>query len=322
MNEQRMARSDVWRHHYRADRYARLLSQPELDQRLQDVLFNLLCLGRGGIEFAAMTIGPDEVSNTSTVWPEKWTHMLEEMVLRYGPYPAGFTPHTISRESLPDFTSDLARKAAGRLAALAAQASDVFIRYGKRDIMDALYRSGALRIQPATSFARTSHNRARQDDELKIPLSIIATRDDLLTVLSNPDDVPPDMEHARVDVTMQLPSDYWLYCVSSALIPRLFVDYEAEACVIIRDRDRFTRMLQETSMQKLSGTTLRAGVVEYVDPLLPTSLVTAVAFTKHFRYSYQQEFRFCWLPPHNIDRAKHCDIEIGSIAEFSDLIVL
>ena len=81
-------------------------------------------------------------------------------------------------------------------------------------------------------------------------------------------------------------------------------------------------MLQDASLQKLSGTDMRAGLIEYVDPLLPKSLVKAVAFTKHLRYSYQHEFRFCWLPPHNIGRAKHCDVKIGSIKEFSDLIVL
>jgi hypothetical protein len=35
-------RSDAWRLQYRADRYARHLSQPELNQRLRDLVLNLL----------------------------------------------------------------------------------------------------------------------------------------------------------------------------------------------------------------------------------------------------------------------------------------
>jgi len=322
MIEQRMARSDVWRLHYREDRYAEHLTQLELNQRLRDIVVNLLVVNPGGIAIMPMDIGPDDISNASTLWHEKWTHMLEEMTLRHGPYPAGFTRETIHKEPLPDFASELSKRAARRLEAMGARASDVFIRYGKREFMEALYHAGALRIQPATSFARASHNEARLDDELNIPLSLVATRDDLLTFVSNPANVLSDLPHTRVDVTVQLPSDYWLYCVSSALTPRLFVDYEAEACVIVRDRDRFAHMLHESSLKKLSGTILRGGFVEYVDPLLPKSMVSAVAFSKHFRYSYQHEFRFCWLPPHNIGRAMHCDVQIGSLTDFSELIVM
>jgi hypothetical protein len=99
------------------------------------------------------------------------------------------------------------------------------------------------------------------------------------------------------------------------------VDYEADACVIIRDPQRFAQMLADASLSMLSETTLRPGAIEYVDPLLPTS-IPSVAFSKQFRYSYQHEFRFCWLPPHEVKRVKHCDVEIGSIRDFSDLIVL
>jgi len=321
MNEPRMSRGDVWRLQYRQDRYAKHLTPPELNQRIRDIVVNMLEVTPNGIGIGSMDIGADEVSNASTLWFEKWTHMLEEMKLRYGPYPAGFSREILHKEPLPDLASELAKKATRRLEALGAKPADVFIKFGKRQYMESLYESGALRIQPATYFAETSHNQAVHDDELSIPLSFVVTRDDVLTVVSNPGDVPPNLEHARVDATVQLPSDYWLYCVSSALAPRLFVDYAAEACVIIRDHDRFTRMLHEASLMKLSGTTLRAGLAEYVDPLLPTS-IPAVAFSKHFRYAYQHEYRFCWLPPHNIGRARHCDLEIGSLKDFSDLIVL
>ena len=81
-------------------------------------------------------------------------------------------------------------------------------------------------------------------------------------------------------------------------------------------------MLCNTGLQKLSGTTMRYSAVEYIDPLLPKSLTLPVAFAKHFRYSYQSEHRFCWFPPHPITKAMHCDVEIGSVKEFGDLIVL
>lgn len=222
---------------------------------------------------------------------------------------------------IPELASELARKAARRLEALGADPSDVFIKFGKRKYMDMLYGCGGLRIQPATYFAATVHNQAVKDDELAIEASLDLSREELTALVSNPQEAPT-LPRQRVDVKLQLESDYWLYCLSSSLVPRLFIDYDADACVVIRDRARFTSMLQKASLQKLSGTAMSYSAIEYIDPLLPRSLTVPVAFSKHFRYSYQNEHRFCWFPPSPINKAVHCDVEIESLKEFSDLIVL
>ena len=319
-----MARSDVWRLRYRRDRYARHLSYAELSRRFCDLLLNLLTVTPNGIGFSPSEIKPNEISNESTMWMEKTTHMLEEFVLRFGPYPAGLQaagPY-VSKSKIPNFASELARKAARRLESLGSDLSNVFIKFGKREYMESLYSCGALRIQPATYFAATFHNEAVKDDELAIEASLDLSREDLITFVSNPQDVPVDLPHQRVDVKLQLESDYWLYCLSNSLVPRLFIDYDADSCVVIRDRARFSGMLQKASLQKLSGTTLRYSAVEYIDPLLSRSLTVPVAFCKHFRYAYQNEHRFCWFPPHPINKVIHCDVEIGRLTEFSDLIVL
>jgi hypothetical protein len=322
MTEHRMARNDVWRLQYRSDRYAYHLSHTELTQRFCDLVLNLLTVTPNGIGFRSSKISPDEISNESTIWLEKTTHVLEEFALRHGPYPAGLQGAAPYVSKIPDFASELARKAARRLEALGADPSDVFIKFGKRKYMEMLHSCGALRIQPATYFAATVHNEAVNDDELTIEASLDLSREDLIALVSNPQEVPTDLPHQRVDVRLQLESDYWLYCLSSSLVSRLFIDYDADACVVIRDRARFTSMLQKASLQKLSDTTMSYSAVEYIDPLLPRSLTVPVAFSKHLRYAYQNEHRFCWFPPHPINKAMHCDIEIESLREFSDLIVL
>jgi hypothetical protein len=316
-----MARGDVWRLQYRRDRYALHLSHAELAQRFNDLLLNLLTVTPNGIGFRSGEISLDEISNESTIWMEKITHVFEEFKLRYGPYPAGLQGTVPPVSKIPEFASELARKAARRLEALGADPSDVFIKFGKRKYMEMLCGRGTLRIQPATYFAATGHNEAVKDDELTIEASLDLSREEVIALVSNPQEVAA-LPRQRVDVKLQLESDYWLYCLSSSLVPRLFIDYVADACVVIRDRSRFTSMLQKASLQKLSGTTMSYSVVEYIDPLLPRSLTVPVAFSKHLRYAYQNEHRFCWFPPHPINRAMHCDVEIGSLREFSDLIVL
>ena len=95
-NIQFLPRHIAHRRQYDSRRYARLLSQSELNQRIRDVFLNLLRV----TPEAKIGIGP--VTAESSIWMEKWTHVLEEMQLRHGPYPAGFTRKILHREPFPD----------------------------------------------------------------------------------------------------------------------------------------------------------------------------------------------------------------------------
>jgi hypothetical protein len=57
--------------------------------------------------------------------------------------------------------------------------------------------------------------------------------------------------------------------MTSSVQPRLFVDFNADACVVIHDRARFTRMLAEATRDDLQDTTLRDG---------PAAYMTSIAF--------------------------------------------
>ncbi|MHB8527768.1 MAG: hypothetical protein ACYDD2_16710 [Candidatus Acidiferrales bacterium] len=264
------------RRQYDSRRYARHLSQSELNQRIRDVFLNLLRVNPE----AKIDIGP--ITAESSIWMEKWTHVLEEMQLRHGPYPAGFTREILHREPFPDLASDLSRRAAARLSALGLKRGDVFIKFGKRVYMERLLEIGALRIQPASYFALPDHNGAVRDDELTLNFAVALTRDEVVKLVRNPQDVPPNAPEQRVDVKFQFPTDYWLYCVTNSVEPRLFVDFNADSCVIIRDRPRFMRMLREASRLALPGTVMRDEPAVYVDLLFPTAATITVPFMKHF----------------------------------------
>ena len=81
MNEQLLPRQLTWRRQYDAHRYARHLSQPELNRRIRDVVLNLLRVNPE----AKIDLG--SVTDESAIWMKKRTHVLEEMQLRHGPYP-------------------------------------------------------------------------------------------------------------------------------------------------------------------------------------------------------------------------------------------
>lgn len=306
----------AWRRQYEERRYARHLSQPELNRRIRDVMLNMLRVNKD----AKIDLG--EITDEGVAWMEKWTHVLQEMQLRHGPYPAGFTREILHSEPFPNFASELAGKAARRLASLGLENGKVLIKFGKRCYMEQLYEKGSLRLQPASYFARKDHNGAVRDDELSLELALVLSRDDVVKIVKNPQDVPVDAPDQRVNIRMHSPTDFWLYCVTTSVEPRLFVDFEADACVIIRDKEKFTKRLAAAAAANLSGAKMHNGPAIYVDPLLPKTAKLFVPLAKSFGYSYQAEHRFCWFPPQPAKELAPVDAELGGLQDFADLIVL
>jgi len=315
MAEELLPRHIVQRRQYDRQRYARHLTQEELNQRIRDVLLNILDLSENG------KIGVGPIDAEFEVWSEKWTHVLEEMQLRHGPYPKGFTSGFL-KDSIPFFASELGKKAAATMASLGLRRDEVFIKFGKACFMTALHERGSLRIQPASYFADPSHNLAVKDSELTRRISLVLSGEDVRKLVINPQDLPDQVSDQRVDVQFTFPTDYHLYCLTTSVKPRLFVDFDAEACVIIRDRAAFTGLLQAKAAERLPHSSMTSGRAQYIDPLLPTSGRVFVPLCKHFGYEYQREYRFCWLPPRPAKQLTSVDVEIGSLKEIADLIVL
>lgn len=315
-NENLPSRQIQARRQYNCHRYARHLSQQELDRRIRDVLLNILTLT------SEAKIGLLPVDAQGIMWMEKWIHMLEEMQLRYGPYPAGFTRNILHSEPFPAFVSALALKAAEIFKKRTLEPGSVLIKFGKRAHMERLFGHGDLRVQPASYFTHIGLNGAVRDDERRFPLSFALTRDELQKIVLNPHEIPGAMPDQRVDVVFRSPADYWIYCVTESVEPRLFVDFEADACVIIRDRYQFADRLCGFAWAALGSVRHQAESVEYIDPLLPKTLNVFLPFAKHFGYSYQSEYRFCWFPMNPASQLQYVDLSIGNLEDIADLIVL
>lgn len=308
---------EAWRKMYREKkRYCRHLSQKELNQRIRDVILNMLSLTRE----AKIGLSPSESDGMMAM--ESWTHVLEEMVLRHGPYPKGFTRDILHSEPFPDLLGELGTKAASVLASRGLRSDEVFIKFGKAEHMLSLVERGALRVQPASYYATPSHNGAIRDDELSLPLSLALSRDDIIKVVLNPQDVPDGPIEQRMDVTYNAGTDYWLYCVSSAVAPRLFVDFQADSCVIVKDRERFQHLLTLQSAAKFPNTGHRHGNAIYIDPLRPSTVGIDVPMSKHFRYEYQREYRFVWRPVKPMANLPYVDLKLGSLEGIAELVVL
>jgi hypothetical protein len=311
-----MKRHEAWRLAYRNRRYCEHLSQSELNRRLRDLILNLLRVTREA------KIGLPQMDEAGMRWMQVWTHALEEMVLRHGPYPAGFTREILHIEPFPDFASELARKAAGVLASHSPNPGGVFIKYGNPEHMSSLLEFGKMRVRSASYYSSPDLNGAVRDDELSLALSLALSREDILKIVVNPQDVPGGPITQRMDLSYRSDRDYWLFCVTRSVEPRLFVDFNATACVIIRDVETFRSRLKSQAAVSFPNATYLDGDAVYIDPLLPISTSIDIPFSKHFRYAYQNEFRFVWRPTERVEKLQHMDLSIGSLEDIAELVVL
>jgi len=291
------------------------LTQLELNRRFRDLVRNLVVLT------PEAKIGLAPLSPHGAEWLELITHALEEFKLTFGPYPAGFSGDVHREEKFPDLAGALAQKAASVLSARGLESQQVFLRFGKPDHMSMLFEEGRLRVQPASEYSKADHNGAVRDDERALHISLYLTRDTIRKVVANPSDVPENIEGQRIYFSFRRPNDFWLYCVSSSIEPRLFVDFDAAACVIIRDREEFRRRLHTAGAAAFTGARGRDGSAVYIDPLRPRSARIDVPMSKHFRYAYQAEHRFVWETSSKTQIAYE-DLVLGSLRDIAELILL
>ena len=81
-------------------------------------------------------------------------------------------------------------------------------------------------------------------------------------------------------------------------------------------------MLRKASETQLAGAVMQEGAAIYLDPLFPTLMDIFVPLVKHFRYSYQHEYRFFWQPPTPVKKVSYVDVCIGSLQDIAELVIL
>ena len=247
------------------------------------------------------------------------------------------------QEARPLFDGELCRRAANVVAARGT-AHDMIVKYGKREHMEKLLR-GEVYLNSATNYNASMHNQAVRDDELAIDFKGGCIRALHPTQYYNRDSLPPASLVERgssfrhifeasdlgpkeyATTTIRMATDYWMFCASDLLDPRLFADFEADCCVVLMRRP-FVERLATALPAKLPDVTMSIGRVHYVDPLgamSPGIVVTPsmpIHMTKVFRYAYQREVRFVALPKTHTARLEAQSVQIGSLLKIAKLVPL
>ena len=304
-----------WRQEYRAQRYMRWLTEPELRQRYCDIFRNFMTINAAGLTSPLPTQHP-----WHGYWRLRFNQIVAEYEIRFGPYPGGMDTHNGDDMYFP--RTDSKRIVEGR-AAVQGRAfvqGKHFFKFGERTHIEAMLRHGALRIASASSFADDAFNKAIRDNELEMDRWMhTPTPKDLEPLAHLPGWI--DGEDGPVVVTRGT-KDFWMFCLSATYDAAMYDDFDCDACLVVHDAQRFFEKLLTNVARQLDTAQHAMNRVVYVDPMTQFEDEIPVAFQKHARHAYQDEVRAVWIPKGSRVDLTPRILEIGSLESIAELIML
>ncbi len=300
-----LERHKVMRLEYERDRYMKHLPLELFIGRANDIIRNIHQIDK---------IGRITLENTDPrlyYWMDRFTEVLHESFLRKVP------KDILSRGMVKDFPfpkeSERPKRIAHVVAAVKVPEGDYLVRYGKFDHILEAYETGRIRLGPANSYADPSLDLARKDDEL-------TTRIDLDTTVFQVLGPGAHKTGPRLTIRGNLNSNYYILCMSSCLRARLFLDFDAEACLIISNTSVFKKRLFQAISYTFPRFVLNAKRVNYYDPLWVSPKEVRPIFWKHFRYAYQEEVRFAAIPPEPVSDLDPAFLNLGSLKDIAIIV--
>lgn len=304
------ALSGIWIREYRARPYLRTLSDRELDERVTDIVSNMMALHDDGKYRPRFNLRADGIyaSIRGLDFLRMATDADEEMRFRgtlgaKAPLPSARLQlaKRLSDESWcrrPDWV------AASRLSLDAYEHPKMLFRLSKKDWNDDFYRFGRVRFSPASHYKDSAALLAVGDDELQM-----------------------EWFDAQLVRQSALVDDYYCLCFSSEYDYRLFADFQADSCVAILDLEELTvRLRRAIERYNRDHPDNRIAAmfgcpIIYIDPFAVETPTEAkeVQFTKHFRFAYQTEFRFVLSPVHK-GTLEPLFLTLGALTDIAEMV--
>ncbi|WP_137983358.1 hypothetical protein [Pseudomonas viridiflava] len=303
-------RSQKWRNDYLLSPYLSHLSNVELEERANDILSLIAVLDSSG-RLSVLT-----GKNMNIEMWIKWTHVTTEMERRHGPFPNGFTNGFVKAANVvsPTFPdAPLGKNAFEKIGRL--QPGWLF-KFSKKKYVQDMYHAGVFRIAPASFYNDPSLNVAVRDDELVFKGSAF-------TRLKPTAKFGKQMaSYGRTEYSVKARTNYYVCCFAANFTNREFADFEADACLVVKEPRIFIDRLVKAGCNALPEYEGFAKNVKYLDPLLCDPSKIDVSFAKHFRYAYQNEYRAIWAPREVADDLPVKFLNIGPLDDIADIVEL
>ncbi|WP_136658786.1 hypothetical protein [Nitratireductor sp. XY-223] len=278
-----LKRHETWRHEYASFPY--LLGAPDdrLCSRFKDVFINQTELNSDA------KIGPLPIGEEHDFMP-KFTHLLEEYGLRTGGHPPSEVIAAARAPAVKYFENGepIATKI---FQGYAAPTTPFTVKYGRREFLEPMLRTGRLRICPASYYNDVSHNAAVKDDEIHRTFFIPTFRERLKGI-HHMVFQGHRIEYGDDDIVVPVEApDYFLLSLCDSIYYRMPTDFDADAALIIREPTKFAQRVISAFLARYSDWKPHYGPVTYYDPYRDYTKMRVHQMSKHFGYAYQREVR-------------------------------
>ncbi len=289
-----------WKEEYRSRRAYAHLTDKQLCERYVSLLENMIEFDDSGSAFIAR--------NSVPYWSKRLCWTEEEFRVR-----------SLMNQAVELKQRELGRPrpqlVAGRKLLSSIELPELgsyIVKFsGSRYVKDML-ADGRFRISLASSYNDPSLNPALRDDELTAERFLPAGTRLSVKLEGDYQEIPgivgPLCHTSHCE-------DFYVFCAAGIFDPRLFDEFQADACLIVKDLHQFGLALIRGVAAAAGMTKVVHGSVHYLDPAHPSDLDHLVDMTKHFRYEYQKEWRIAWRSEHPLpkDAGSIC-VEIGPLA--------
>lgn len=289
---------EVWEFQYEIYRYLARIPNEQLLERYRAIVHNMRCLISNDRH-----VIPIQSFLSSWYWYRKEHQTRLEITLR---------SLGSSVEPPQNILDRQLRNAPVRPAH--PNACDVIFRYDKREHMEALRERGAVRITPASFYSAQELGSVRGDEERSKKAFLPGQYSRITTIDGREMPILGDI------VRSVSAPDYYVLCMSCDWDPILFAAFESDACIAIFQPEVFSQRLQLSAKSHVDGWLFHDGPVEYFDPFerIPNHIFNA-SICKDFRFAYQREYRFIWMPMNGENTSGVKELEIGSLTDVCNL---
>jgi len=254
-------RHKIWRQQYRAHRYMEYLSDSEVKLRGHDIFVNFLTISMEGL------ISPLHLDSGGEYWLILWTHILEEYQLRGLPYD-GFRKEFSAGLKFPDPTSPKVPKAIQAIQGKPIELGSFLFKFGEEIHLREILKKGRIRIAPASFYKDPSLNSAIQDNELEFTAHMHPSKVNLRIVdQTTGKTINTIAPNGNISFKTVSTTDYYVFCAAASYGPRLYLDFNADSCLIIKEPNKFADKV--VSQMKLRYPDWKGAFspVAYLDPL-------------------------------------------------------
>lgn len=271
-----MTRGDLTYLAYHRKPYMRTFSRQEYAQRWGDIQTNMMRINKRGLISMADP-------RKEPIWMQRWSDLLAEQQYR-----GGIPSDLPSSEAVESFLANLKNKIFVDDETYMLERA--IFKFGQRSHIQASFDDEVLRFMPASYYSSPELNNAQKDSETSFSFTLMPEVLGALDGLSGM--LPFELGEADDRLTVQFDAleDYYMWCAADRFDPRTPYAFNYDTMLAIYNKKKFLKEIKR-SLMEIEGKHSQARSVDYFDPYTELSATVDVAFAKHFRFSYQREFR-------------------------------